>query len=87
MQAGFTHRMLPRKNTYNCLEECFHHMINVLFTDNVNIGQSVGTGTVPSTMPWLQNSEYSQVTLFITQNVRKHILAYSESTYPCQNQV
>lgn len=62
-------------------------MFNVLFTDYFIIGQSVAIGMVLSTMSRLQNSEYSQVTLSLTQNVRKCILAYSESTYPCQNQV
>lgn len=72
---------------YNCPEEYFYHMFNVLFTDYFIIGQSVAISMVLSTMSWLQNSEYSQVTLSLIQNVRECILAYSESTYPCQNHV
>lgn len=47
----------------NCLEECFHHMFNILFTDNFITGQSVAIGMVLSTVSWLQHD--------IIQNIGK----------------
>lgn len=51
----FTHHMLSRKTMCNCLEECFHHVFNVLFTDNFITGQSVAIGMVLNAMSWLQH--------------------------------